>query len=522
MVPHGKGNRMNRRTFLKTAGGAATLALGGSGGAWAQAPKHPNIVYILADDMGYGDLSCLNPESKIPTPNMDRIAREGIAFTDAHSGSAVCTPTRYGILTGRYSWRSTLKKGVLQGYSPALIPPERTTAASFLKPHGYRSACVGKWHLGLNWATKNKGKAAAGNVDYTKPVADGPCALGFDYFFGIPASLDMTPYVYVENDRVVEAPTDTIAEQKGMGFYRGGPIAPDFKHIGVLPDLTEKAVEVIDGHAANHADAPLFLYFPLPAPHTPILPTPEFEGTSKAGTYGDFVCQVDGTVGKILDALDRNGMADNTLIVLTSDNGCSPMAQFAELRKMGHEPSYHFRGHKADIFEGGHRIPFLARWPDRIQAGATCDHTVCLTDLLATAADIVAAPLPDNAGEDSVSLLPALLGEAAKPAREAVVHHSINGSFAIRQGRWKLEFCPGSGGWSAPRPDAAKKQGLPKIQLYDLESDIAEKTNVYEQHPELVERLTALLEQYIDQGRSTPGKPQQNKGRTSLWGPKGK
>ncbi len=511
---------MNRRSFLKGMGlGMAAATIGRSTKALAASDKHPNIVYILADDMGYGDVGCLNEKSKIPTPYMDKLGKGGMIFTDAHSNSAVCTPTRYGVLTGRYAWRSTLKKGVLGGYSPALIPESRMTVASFLKQHDYCTAGVGKWHLGWNWPTKDGKPAKVGNVDYSQPVTNGPCNLGFDTFYGIPASLDMTPYVYLVNDRVEAAATEIIKERKGKGFYRGGPTAPGFDHTDVLPRLTEKAVATIDGHAAEHGNQPLFMYFPLPAPHTPILPTPDFVGKSGIGEYGDFVCQVDWTIGQVMAALEKNGMMDNTLIIVTSDNGCSPMANFKELRDQGHDPSYHFRGHKADIFEGGHRIPFLVHWPARVKAGTTSDQTVCLTDLMATAADIVDGNVPDNAGEDSVSILPAMLGKTSKPLREATVHHSINGSFSIRQGKWKLELCPGSGGWSAPRPDKAKKMDLPKVQLYDLSKDIAEKKNVQDEHPKVVERLTKLLQQYVDEGRSTPGAPQQNEGRTSIWGP---
>ena len=513
---------ITRRSFLRVAGtGLAAALLSGGASARTKTRKLPNIVYILADDLGYGDVQCLNPEGKIATPNMDRLAKAGMVFTDAHSGSAVCTPTRYGIMTGRYCWRSTLKSGVLYGYAPPLIDPKRLTVASLLKGHGYRSACIGKWHLGLGWST-NDGKAAAeGTVDYAKPISGGPVALGFDYYFGIPASLDMDPFVYVENDRVVEAPTDRIEGKDGYAYFRGGPIAPGFKHAGVLPTLTEKAVACIDEHAKKHTEAPLFLYFPLSAPHAPILPSPEFEGKSGLGPYGDFVMQVDWTVGQVIEAIERNGMADNTLFIMTSDNGCSPVANFKNLAEHGHFPSYHFRGYKADIFEGGHRIPFIARWPGRIKPGTVCDHTICLTDLMATVADIVGAKIPDDAGEDSISILPALLGKAEKPAREATVHHSINGSFSIRRGQWKLEFCPDSGGWSEPRPGEAKKLGLPRIQLYDLTADIGERKNVQDQYPEVVKELTELLEDYIAKGRSTPGAPQKNEGETSIWGPRG-
>jgi len=518
---------MKRREFLQhlTLGiTAATLnaCARASSAPAAKRPARPNMVYILADDMGYGDLGCLNKDGKIPTPHMDRLAAQGQIFTDAHSGSAVCTPTRYGILTGRYCWRSRLKEGVLWGYSPPLIQPGRLTAAAHLKQGGYRTACVGKWHLGLGWASTDSRKAQEGNVDYSKRIAGGPVDLGFDYFYGIPASLDMDPYVYVENDRVEAPPSEHTDGRKGKAFYRPGPAAPGFRHEEVLPRLTEKAVACIDRHAESDAGAPLFLYFPLPAPHTPILPTQEFQGKSGIGDYGDFVCQVDWTVGQVMQALERNGMAENTLVVLTSDNGCSPMAAFPELEQQGHHPSYRFRGHKADIFEGGHRIPFIVRWPGHVKPGSHCNDTVCLTDFMATAADIAGGTLPDNAAEDSVSLMPLLLGTASGPVREATVHHSINGSFAIRQGNWKLELCPGSGGWSAPKPDKARKLGLPPVQLYDLRQDIGERKNLQDQHPEVVQRLTALLQQYIENGRSTPGPPQQNEGKTSIWGPRGR
>ncbi|NIA16101.1 MAG: sulfatase-like hydrolase/transferase [Nitrospiraceae bacterium] len=515
---------MNRRDFLRAAGAASAAAVLAThtGTHTARAAALPHIVYILADDMGYGDVAYLNKDAKIPTPYMDRLGAEGMVFTDAHSGSAVCTPTRYGVLTGRYCWRSTLKSGVLSGYSPGLMDKARMTVASYLRQHGYKTACVGKWHLGLDWATTDGEPARDGNVDYARPVANGPTGVGFDYFFGIPASLDMTPYVYVENDTAVAAATGRIEGRKGTAFYRGGPTAPGFKHVDVLPQLTRKAVDCIDRHAAEDPGKPLFLYFPLSAPHTPILPTKEFEGKSGIGPYGDFVCQVDWTVGQVMEALVRHGMAGNTLLIVTSDNGCSPMAQFDRLHRLGHYPSYHFRGYKADIYEGGHRIPFIARWPGRITAGTECGQTICLTDLLATAAEIVGEPLPDNAGEDSVSILPALLGKANAPLREATVHHSINGSFSIRQGHWKLELCPGSGGWSYPRPKEADKLDLPPVQLYDLSVDIGETTNVQDKHPEVVARLTALLEKYVRDGRSTPGVHQQNEGITSIWGPKRK
>ncbi len=521
-------NGQTRRDFLRMIGcGAAGLAVGGCSSAGAVAAgresvmRKPNIVYILCDDLGYGDIACLNERCRIPTPNVDALARDGMTFTDAHSGSAVCTPTRYGILTGRYCWRSTLKSGVLWGYSPPLIPRERLTVASLLKNNGYATACVGKWHLGLGWATTDGGEIKDGNVDYSKRIAGGPTDLGFDYFFGIPASLDMIPYVYIENDRVVAAPTETIEGRGDKEFYRGGPCAPGFVHEETLPVLTQKAVSCIDRHAASGSDKPLFLYFPLSAPHAPILPTREFRGKSSAGQYGDFVNQVDWTVGEVMRAIERNGMTQDTLFVFTSDNGCSPVANFPELEAMGHYPSQRFRGHKADIFEGGHRIPFICRWPERIKASSSCADTVCLTDLMATAADIAGARLPDNAGEDSVSILPDLAGIAKEPLREATVHHSIDGRFSIRQGKWKLELCAGSGGWSKPKDKQAQELGLPPIQLYDMSADDSEKTNLQDRYPGVVERMTKLMQKYVDDGRSTPGAPQTNEGETNIWGPQG-
>ncbi len=472
----------------------------------------PNIVYILADDMGYGDLSCLNGESKLHTEHMDRLAREGMIFTDAHAGSAVCTPTRYGILTGRYCWRTRLKSGVLYGYSPPLIAQDRLTVASLLKQHGYTTACIGKWHLGLEWS---KAGEAPEEVDFTKPLLDGPTTHGFDTSFIISASLDMAPYVYIEDDRVRTLPNRITANDDRMQFWREGPTGADFEHIGVLPKLTEKAVAFIDAQARSVDGQPFFLYFPLPAPHTPILPTEEFQGKSETNAYGDFVLQVDWTVGQVMEALERNGLAENTLFIMTSDNGCSPRADVEELAEFGHHPSYHFRGYKADIFEGGHRIPFIARWPGKIPADSVSDEIICLTDLMATGAAIVGAQIPDNAGEDSYNLLPTLLDKPyEKPIREATVHHSINGSLSIRQGKWKLELCPDSGGWSYPRP--GQVEGLPPIQLYDMETDVGERRNVYAEHPEVVEHLTALLTTYIKNGRSTPGAPQENDG-PSFW-----
>jgi len=490
--------------------------------------RRPNIVYILADDMGYGDLSCLNADSKIRTEHLDRLREGGMAFTDGHSSSAVCTPSRYSILTGRYNWRSRLKQGVTGGYSKVLIEDGRLTVAEMLKREGYRTACFGKWHLGWDWESRagEQGSGRAGqtpgkanqtfsadlrkieDVDFMKPITNGPTTRGFEHFFGIAASLDMPPYVYVEDDMATAVP-DHETEDRGVAFWRNGPTAPDFVHEEVLPKLTQGVVDYI--HA--NRDEPFFVYFPLPAPHTPILPMPEFQGKSNTNAYGDFCLQVDWTVGQVMEALEDCGLTEDTIVVFAADNGCSPRADLTHLAALGHLPSYHFRGHKADIYEGGHRIPLIVRWPDGITAGSTCDETVCLVDLIATVAEIVGVDLPDDAAEDSVSNLPVWSGaDVSGSLREATVHSSVNGFFSIRKGRWKLEMCPGSGGWSYPKP-GDEPNGTPPIQLYDLEADIGEQRNMVTDREDVVEELTRLLTKYVKEGRSTPGEPQKNDGQ---------
>ena len=459
--------------------------------AGAGAPPTPNIVVILADDMGMGDLGAYNRESKIPTPNIDRIAREGMRFTDMHTPSAVCTPTRYGLLTGRYCWRTRLKQGVLWGSSPSLIAPGRMTIASMLKPGGYHTGCIGKWHLGLQNGEK---------TDYTKPLTPGPNAFGFDYFFGIPASLDMEPYVYVRNDQVLKQPNETIARSKhrrqgGGGYWRAGPIAAGFRHIDVLPEIARESVDYLN-RRAKEPSTPFFLYVPFTAPHTPWVPTPEFQGRTKIGHYGDFVAQVDHVIGRIERTLDRLGFSENTLLVVTSDNGSHwPVS---DIRKWGHRANHVYRGQKADIHEGGHRVPFLVRWPGRIRPGGRSAQTACLTDLLATFAEVVGFRLPDDAGEDSFSLLPILEGRSDRIARPYTIHHALRGLFAIREGDWKLIDGQGSGGFTR----VPVKKDDPKGQLYNLADDPTEKKNLYDSRPEVVGRLAKLLEQCKQRGRS--------------------
>ena len=484
----------------------------------------PNLVFILADDLGYGDVKCLNPQGKIATPNLDRLGAQGMVFTDAHSSSAVCTPTRYGLLTGRYNWRSRLQSGVLGGMSPPLIEHGRLTVPAFLKTHGYHSTCIGKWHLGFDWALKpgangfddtvEKGEQAW-RVDFSQPIRGGPVDVGFDTFYGIAASLDMVPYTFLENDRVVKQPTVDksfpMMWGRTNGMTRRGPAAVDFEESEVLPVLTRKAIEYLQRRAlAAKSGQPFFLYLPLNAPHTPISPSREWQGKSGLNPYADFVMQTDASVGAVLAALDGLGLASDTLVIFASDNGCSPEAKFGELAAKGHRPSGPFRGAKADIFDGGHHVPFLARWPGHVAAGAISHELICLNDYFATVAEILGVRLPDTAAEDSVSFLPALEGRSVKPLREALVHHSINGSFSIRQGVWKLELCPDSGGWSAPTPGSPAAKGLPAVQLYDLARDVGETNNVAVAHPEVVGRLTQLLQKYVAEGRSTPGAKQTN------------
>lgn len=467
--------------------------------------QKPNIVYILADDLGYGDPGCYNPQSKIPTPHMDQLAEEGMRFTDAHSPSAVCTPTRYGILTGRYSWRTRLKSGVLWGYSRPLISEDRMTVASYLKDKGYHTGAIGKWHLGLGWGLKDPSQGlwentdesemqySGENIDYTKPIEGGPTDRGFDYFYGIPASLDMDPYVYVENDKVVQHPSDRTpgSTRDSLGFWREGPISPDFTFEGVLPTITDKAVAFIENHGSHNGNQPFFLYFPLNAPHTPWVPVDEVRGTTNVGKYGDFVYQVDQTVGKVLEALEKQGLKENTLIIFTSDNG-SHEDHIPEAS--GHDANGPLKGQKADIWEGGHRVPFVARWPGHIPAGSLSDQTVALSDLLATVAAIFDEELPEDAGEDSKNILPALTGDNLDdPLHQTTIHHSLDGMFALRMGDWKLIEGRGSGGFTDPGR-IEPGEGEPEGQLYNMAGDLSEQNNLWNQKEQLVDSLLQTLE----------------------------
>ncbi len=488
-----------------------------------QAADKPNIIFILADDLGYGDLGCYNAKSKIPTPSLDRLAQEGRRFTDAHAPTSVCTPTRYAILTGRYSWRTRLQRGVLGPWGEPLIAADRMTVAGMLKQQGYTTACIGKWHLGFNWPTKD-GKPPSSwtnslsNVDFTKPAADGPITRGFDYYFGVGVP-NYPPYCFIENDRVVGNPSlpDT---GRADGFNRPGPMVPGWKLVDILPALTKRAVRYIDETAPKKQ--PFFLYFTLTSPHYPVVPAAEFKGKTPVGDYGDFVYQTDWCVGQVMEALKRTGADKNTLIIFTSDNGPEITGEvkpgvYDRVKEYGHNSMGELRGAKRDIWEGGHRVPFIVHWPGKVPANTVSDETMCHVDFMATVAKIVGVKLPDNAAEDSFNVLPALLGEKATgPAREATVHHAASGKFAIRKGDWVLIDAPsGDDNRAKGEPDWLKKERgyVPHKQpgeLFNVREDLSERHNYYAELPAKVKELKDLLEKYKKDGRSTPGKPQKN------------
>jgi len=455
----------------------------------------PNVIFILADDMGYGDIKKLNASAQVNTPNLDRLADEGAAFLNAHSNSAVCTPTRYGILTGRYAFRSSLKKGVLNGYSPMLIEADRFTVADLAKAAGYQTAVIGKWHLGLDWAKIDATQPVAGsdsskplNVDFSKKINAGPNQLGFDYSYILPASLDMPPYAYIENGAATNLPMIPFKgnnNPRGV-FWRKGVSSTGFVIENTLDVFIDKARHYI-ANANEDKSRPFFLYLPLTSPHTPWLPFQQFKN-SGAGTYGDFVQHTDFAVGTILQCLDSLGLAKNTIVIYTSDNGAD-WKPADEKNYPLHHANYIFRGEKSDIWEGGHHIPLLVRWPGIIKPGSRIAPIACLTDFMATLAAVTGQQLPANAGPDSFDLLPLLKGNT-KPVRGSIIHHSIEGMFAIRQGKWKFVDGQGSGGWSMRKGNP----GDPAGQLYDMENDERETTNLYDQYPEVVKELKALLE----------------------------
>ena len=474
----------------------------------AAPPQPPNIVIILADDLGYGDPQIYNPESKIPTPNIDALAQSGVRFTDAHSPSSVCSPTRYGLLTGRYAWRTELKRSVLWSWDPPLIDPDRFTLPKMLKARTYTSALIGKWHLGWRWPALN-GTGFANDslrigdfqfegrndlwkqIDFDSPMAGGPLEAGFDYYFGDDVP-NFPPYAFFENNRLLDRPE--IMKPDSM-FGNPGPMAIDWRLHRVMPAITEKAVDYLHEQAAS--EQPFFLYFSLTAPHTPIAPSSEFFGTSQAGAYGDFVHEVDWSVGQILNTLEESGALENTLVFFTSDNG-SPQRDGSDMsgpigsiKKYGHDPSRPWRGMKADIWEGGHRVPFIVSWPGVIESGRICHELVGIHDIMATIAGLLDLPVSTGAMEDSYDFSPILLG-SDDPGRSSIVHHAIDGTFAIREGDWKLILGRDAAGFSRNLPD--KSPPVPTAgQLYRLSDDPAEQRNLYAEHPEVVQSLSDLL-----------------------------
>ena len=445
----------------------------------------PNVVFILADDMGYGDLKAYNPQSKIPTPHLDRLAADGMVFTDAHSGGSTCVPSRHSLITGRFAAR----RARLNWRAGPVIARGQLTIASLLRGQGYRTAMVGKWHQGFRMK-------APGVFDYERPLTGGPVDCGFDSFFGMHASLDIPPYFYIKDRRPVMAPTETVGDNTSVGgqedwnkiqgaFWRAGDVAPDFKHSEVTPRFAAEALKVIASHDGTK---PLFLYLALPSPHTPWLPAREFIGKSGAGMYGDFVMQVDHVVGQLLGGLQQAGMADNTLVLFSSDNG--PVWYDKDTKRFGHRSSGPLRGIKASVWEGGHRMPFIARWPGHVPAGKRSDHTIAFADVLATCAELAGGPkLPQAAVEDSVSFLPVLLHPDRKhPPRPPILH----GGKVIRDGDWKLIDTKGSRGFAA---DRKAKYG---IELYNLRNDLTEQNNLAENMPEMVEKLRAQMRRILD------------------------
>lgn len=478
------------------------------------ASEKPNIIFILGDDMGYGSVQANNEKCGIPTPNIDRLIEEGMNFTDAHTDTSVCTPTRYGLMTGRYSWRSGLKGGVTWAYFPSLITPETVTVAEVLRDAGYTTGMIGKWHLGIDFTNKEGQTIAEARgldqscfvncadfskvnlkvnwktLDFTQPIKGGPVDHGFETYFGddIP---NMPPYVFYRNNRIVEQPT--VPKPKTM-FGISGPMVPGWKLEAVMPALTAEARTYIKEQSKS--DKPFFLYFSLNSPHTPIAPSVEFLGKSGLIPYADWIMQTDAAVGAVLDALDEQGIADNTLVIFSTDNG-STGKELAQLKKLGTDLTHQFRGQKRSIYEGGHRVPYIVRWPGKTPPGSTCNATICLNDFMATAAALTGAELTDNMAVDSHNILPLFQGKT-RAEDPPLIHHDFDGGYAIRDGDWKLIF------------KLNRKTKTFTRELYNLKVDVKETDNVIGAHPETAARLEKLFEQLVRQGRSTPGSKQAN------------
>lgn len=516
---------MNRHELMRATRVACALCtLAVAIAAHAETAREaPNIVLILADDMGPGEPG--HAGGLIPTPALDRLARDGMRFTDAHTSSSVCTPTRYGILTGRYSWRSRLKKGVLTNVDErALLDPGRLTLPTFLQQAGYHTACIGKWHLGVDWvnlpqsANPEPGDSndfRSWRVDYARPFRNGPLDVGFDEAFFILSSLDMPPYLYLRNHRALEAPTVNkgFPHNEYNGYHRTGAAAQDFEANECLATWAARSRDYIRTRANQTSKSPFFLYLPLTSPHTPIAPGRDFKGRfPDYSGYADFIAETDWVVAQVLEQLKESGVDANTLVIFTSDNGFAPYVKIPKMIAAGYRPSGSYRGAKASLYEGGHRVPFLVRWPGRVEAGSTSDVTLCTTDFFATVADLLGRleDIPEDAAEDSFSFYSCLKGEK-KPTRPFTIHHSLSGKFAVRKGEWKLILTTkGGGGWELPWE--AIKTPSKGVQLYNLEEDPGETRNLEGTHPEVIRELVDDLATALHEGRTTPGSTQANDG----------
>ena len=499
-----------RRTFLRT---LAASAMAGACPGFARPGENkqtlPNIVILYADDMGYGDLGLLNPDSKISTPHLDTLAQEGMRFTDAHSSSGICTPSRYALLTGTYHWRKF--HDIVHSFGQPVFDSE-LTLAEMLRRQGYQTACIGKWHLGWDWTaihvgppTEEKVGAKPEDYDWSKPIPGGPTARGFDYYFGDDVP-NFPPYTWIENDRVLAVPTESYASdpvpEEGAAEGRPGPMAPGWRLDAVMPRLTEKAVEWIA--AQKDSTKPFFLYFPWTSPHAPIVPTPEFKGKSGAGPFGDFVHQSDWSAGQVLKALEDNGFRDNTLVIFTSDNGPESYA-YPRIQKYGHRSMGPLRGLKRDIYEGGHRTPMVMRWPGVIPEGSVCDSLVGQVDLMATIAAITGFSLPEDAARDSFDLSPLLRGHSPQtPIRNEHVHNTFADHYAFRQGDWVLIDAP-TGAISKVPDWYNKEYGYPpdphKQALYNLREDIGQRKNRIDEFPDKAAAMKHALKRVRQHGQ---------------------
>lgn len=495
----------------------------------ASAAERPNVIVVLADDLGYGDVHCYDPQhAKVPTPHIDRLAQQGMRFTDAHASASLCSPSRYSLLTGRFSWRTLMRTHVIRTYGSPLIAANRLTLPGMLQQRGYHTACFGKWHLGWDWPLRQPDgsivRAPAGEFlqqrtgepVFEQPISQGPTTRGFDYYFGVDFP-NTPPYTFLENDRMTVAPTERKTVNDRVHWGPAGPMAPGWQFDRILPTIVERT----EGYIAQRAQdkKPFFIYLPLTSPHEPIAPSEPFRGKSGISDVADFIMETDAALGRVMSALEKHRLASNTLLVFTSDNGHCSYTGLATFYDRGHRVAGPYRGYKCNLSEGGHRVPLVVRWPGVVKPDTQCGQLVCLSDLMATCAEMLGVRLPDNAAEDSVSFLPVLRGED-RPVRQALVHQCYSELLAIRQGPWKLALCAGDGNerrWCNEKgvpQDVSEKEArerrLPPIQLYNVETDPGETNNVQALYPERVRQMRGLLEKYVAEGRSTPGAPQRN------------